>query len=129
MIERGNAWRRRKPNRAEAMRDMERYGFIAPFENGERRSRLDLVQAACETPFAFFLVEIAKILISWDLRSRDRFCGSQNPGNKELICKIFRNKDLGVKSSRECTPSRDQDTDFTALAVERPALSPAKSWK
>lgn len=108
---------------------MERYGFIAPFENGERRSRLDLVQAACETPFAFFLVEIAKILISWDLRSRDRFCGSQNPGNKELICKIFRNNDLGVKSRRNCVPGRDQDTDFTALGLGRPALSPAKSCK
>ena|SRR5665811_233805 len=46
-------------------------------------------------PPDFFLVARRKIFQLKELRVSDPGCSAQNPQNKELICKILQNKDLG----------------------------------
>ena len=76
----------------------------------------------------FFFLEIAKILILRDLPGCDLSSGPQNIGNKGLVRKIFRNKDLGGRFWGIATPGRGQDIDFAGLAGQSSASS-AKSWK
>jgi hypothetical protein len=48
----------------------------------------------------FFSTESAKLLISHDLLAWGMAGRPQNIGNKDVTRKIFRNKDLGVRSGR-----------------------------
>lgn len=45
-------------------------------------------------PSRFFLIDRRKIFQLKELRVYDPCCSAQNLQNKELICKIFQNKDL-----------------------------------